>query len=222
METLEHHPLCASLISAMFAWSFSIQLSRMKILPLWGLIFFCCLLTMTLAQHYENVPSNLQANKLQLGYYWKNKSGKAEKVQDLDCNSTSEAYSLCLYKFMEQSIISALFDASKTVETPNTAIGKLMQRAESKLQQFLELNITNGKLFHIRIQTVKKEPRLSSKILVKFNMEFKVPVTKQIILPHVIIAMPTEVRAEKDEKNKIHLALGSLITEDNHLNSTIT
>ncbi|XP_074148831.1 uncharacterized protein LOC141557285 isoform X2 [Sminthopsis crassicaudata] len=212
METIEENPVCAFLISAMFAWPFSIQLSRMKMLPLWGLIFFCCLLTLTLAQQYENVPSNLEANKLQLGYYWKNKSGKAEKVQDLDC----------LYKFMEQSIINSLFDASKTVETPDTAIGNPIQRAESKLQEFLELNITNGKLFHIRIQTVKKQPRLSSKILVRFNMEFKVPVTKQIILPQVIITMPEEVRAEKDEKNKIHLAPGSFITEDNHLNSTIT
>ncbi|XP_074148832.1 uncharacterized protein LOC141557285 isoform X3 [Sminthopsis crassicaudata] len=202
METIEENPVCAFLISAMFAWPFSIQLSRMKMLPLWGLIFFCCLLTLTLAQQYENVPSNLEANKLQLGYYWKNKSG--------------------LYKFMEQSIINSLFDASKTVETPDTAIGNPIQRAESKLQEFLELNITNGKLFHIRIQTVKKQPRLSSKILVRFNMEFKVPVTKQIILPQVIITMPEEVRAEKDEKNKIHLAPGSFITEDNHLNSTIT
>ncbi|XP_072487677.1 uncharacterized protein [Notamacropus eugenii] len=222
MEILQQQPMHASPISAMLTWPFSIQMSGMKMLHLWSLMLFCCLFTLTLAQLPENVPRNMEAVKLQPCYYWKDNPGKAEKTQDLNSNSTVEAYSLYLPKFMAQNFITALFDALKTVETPSTTIiGKLMGRAESNLQEFLELNNTNAELFHSRIQTAKEQPHLSSKIPIKFNMEFKVPVTKHMILLHVTINMPAEVKAEKDKKSKIHLTLGSCITEDNSLNTTI-
>ncbi|XP_036604432.1 uncharacterized protein LOC118841136 isoform X2 [Trichosurus vulpecula] len=187
MEILQQQPARASPISAMFSWPFSIQLSGMKMLYLQVFMFFCCLLTLTPAQLPENVPRNLETGKLQPYCYWKDKPSKAEKVQDLNSNSTLEAHSLYLHKFMEQSFITARFDALKNVETPSTTIiGKLMGRAESNLQEFLE------------------------------------PVTKHMILLHVTITMPAKVKAEKDEKNKIHLDLGSCVTEDNSLNITIT
>ncbi|XP_072487678.1 BPI fold-containing family A member 3-like isoform X2 [Notamacropus eugenii] len=202
MEILQQQPMHASPISAMLTWPFSIQMSGMKMLHLWSLMLFCCLFTLTLAQLPENVPRNMEAVKLQPCYYWKDNPD--------------------LPKFMAQNFITALFDALKTVETPSTTIiGKLMGRAESNLQEFLELNNTNAELFHSRIQTAKEQPHLSSKIPIKFNMEFKVPVTKHMILLHVTINMPAEVKAEKDKKSKIHLTLGSCITEDNSLNTTI-
>ncbi|XP_036604433.1 uncharacterized protein LOC118841136 isoform X3 [Trichosurus vulpecula] len=182
MEILQQQPARASPISAMFSWPFSIQLSGMKMLYLQVFMFFCCLLTLTPAQLPENVPRNLETGKLQPYCYWKDKPSKAEKVQDLNSNSTLEAHSLCEHGF----------------------------------------NITNAKLFHVRIQTAKEQPHLSSKSPIKVNMEFTVPVTKHMILLHVTITMPAKVKAEKDEKNKIHLDLGSCVTEDNSLNITIT
>ncbi|XP_074085045.1 BPI fold-containing family A member 3-like isoform X1 [Macrotis lagotis] len=208
----------------MLAWPFSIKLPGMKMLHLSGLILFCCLLTLTPAQQPENTLSNLQAGKKHLGYCWKDKPSKAEKAKDLDSKAILEAYSLYLHKFMGPlSIVTPLLDASKIVKTPSTIItGKLMERAQSNLQEFLELNITNIEFFHIRIQTTKEQHRLSSTILIRFNMEFKVPITKHMILLHVTIIMPAEIKAEKDKKNKIHLALCSCITEDNNLNILIT
>ncbi|XP_074085055.1 uncharacterized protein LOC141517675 isoform X2 [Macrotis lagotis] len=196
----------------MLAWPFSIKLPGMKMLHLSGLILFCCLLTLTPAQQPENTLSNLQAGKKHLGYCWKDKPSKAEKAKDLDSKAILEAYSLYLHKFMGPlSIVTPLLDASKIVKTPSTIItGKLMERAQSNLQEFLE------------IQTTKEQHRLSSTILIRFNMEFKVPITKHMILLHVTIIMPAEIKAEKDKKNKIHLALCSCITEDNNLNILIT